>query len=205
MTTHPPLVLAGRPVEHATDLVRRYCGLGWSGGPPETWAYRYYDLVESDSDSVTQVDVLAASALHPGLARSDLAWFWDRSAELDAWLAGLPGDVSLADAEAPTLSRLDELADWSDGPALTLVSKVLHRKRPHLIPLVDRHILDWYRPVTSERSAPKAWASLLRTMQHDLIDNRPTLDAIVHELGDELARPISHLRIVDIAVWMGAQ
>ena len=52
--SNPALVLAGRAIPDAGDRIRRYCGLPWSGGPPETWAYRYYDAVPTDdSDRIS--------------------------------------------------------------------------------------------------------------------------------------------------------
>src|SRR3954464_1753238 len=93
------LTLGGRPAEGSYDRIRRYCGLPWSGGPPETWAYRYYDAVECDSDALTQVDVVTAAVLHPGLSRSDLAYFWDQADGLTMWLRTVPRDVCLRDAD----------------------------------------------------------------------------------------------------------
>jgi len=197
------LGLAGRPVDGAWDNIRRYCGLSWSGGPPETWAYRFYDLVESDPARLTQVDVLSAAALHPGLSRSDLAYFWDQTDRLEEWLAPLPHDLVLRDADDAVLDHLDQVCAWLDAPPVTLLSKVLHRKRPGLVPIVDRHVLDWYRPVTGERSAAAAWSALLRALKVDLCDPNALVLAIIGvTLERELSRPITHLRLVDIAIWM---
>ncbi len=80
-----PIQVGGRDVPDTLHHIRRYCGLTWSGGSPETWAYRYFDLVPGESpDEVTSVDVLAAASLHPGLSRTDLGFFVDRTgASLD--------------------------------------------------------------------------------------------------------------------------
>jgi hypothetical protein len=87
-----------------------------------------------------------------------------------------------------------------------LLSKVLHRKRPSLIPLLDRHIIDWYRPVTGERSATLAWAPIIRAMQQDLVgDVNGSLTEIADALRLELASPPPAIRLIDIAIWMGAQ
>lgn len=40
-----PIVAAGREIPDGLDRIRRYCGLSWSGGEPETWAWRYYDVI----------------------------------------------------------------------------------------------------------------------------------------------------------------
>lgn len=199
------LTLAGREVADPWDRLARYCGLEWSGGPPETWAYHYYDTLGSDPDHVEPVDVLAASALHPGLNRDDLAWFRDRHHDLEVWLAAIPLAVDLSAAETDLLEHLASLADWPDAPNLTLLTKVLHRKRPHLIPLIDRHVVDWYRPVTGERNATRAWPLLLGALAADLTTNAELLASLADGLESRLGHRLSHLRIVDIAIWMGGQ
>jgi hypothetical protein len=201
-----PIQVGGRDVPDALDRIRRYCGLTWSGGSPETWAYRYFDLVPGESpDEVTSVDVLAAASLHPGLSRTDLGFFVDRADDLSDWLRSVPVDAELRNADSELLAHLDALADF-DGVSLTLLSKVLHHKRPSLIPLLDRHIIDWYRPVTGERSATLAWAPIIRAMKQDLIDDvNGSLTEIADALRLELASPPTAIRLIDIAIWMGAQ
>jgi len=201
-----PIQVGGRDVPDALDRIRRYCGLTWSGGSPETWAYRYFDHVPSESpNEVASVDVLAAAALHPGLSRTDLAFFVDRADDLSDWLRSVPVHAELRSADSDLLDHLDALVDF-DGVSITLLSKVLHRKRPSLIPLLDRHIIDWYRPVTSQRSATLAWAPIIRAMQQDLIgDLNGSLTQIADALRPELASPPSAIRLIDIAIWMGAQ
>lgn len=200
------LVLGGRPVAGVGDKVRRYCGLPWSGGGPETWAYRYYDLVDTDPRVVGPVDVLAAGALHPGLSRHDLAFFVERAEVVDKWLAALPLSTSLDAAGDDVLARLAEPLEWPEAPGLALLSKVLHRKRPALVPLVDRHVLDWYRPRTGERSATAAWRPLLRLLRDDLVSpNASVLHDLQARLAKELANAPTPLRLVDIALWMSAR
>ena len=101
-----PLRVAGRDIPSALDLVRRYCWLPWSGRPPETWAYHYYDRVPTTADEdITPVDVLAAASLHPGLSRKDLAFFREHRSGLTDWLRAAPTDVDLAAADDDQLAR----------------------------------------------------------------------------------------------------
>lgn len=196
------LVLAGHPHHRALDHVRRFCGLEWSGGTPETWAFRYYDLVETDPSRMDPVDVLAAAALHPGLSRDDLAWFEDHRGALDGWLADVAPDARLGGSDARI--ALEQLLEF-DGVTLTLLTKVLHRKRPHLVPLVDRHVVDRYRSITGERKPVEAWPGLLDALVVDLERNSDGLVAIRTELWNELGVDVSALRICDIAIWMEAR
>lgn len=198
------LLVAGRLVPDASDRVRRYCGLPWYGGGLETWAFRYYDVVTANPDGIGPIDVLAASALHPGLSRSDLAFFAERSAEIATWLRDVPASAQLPDVDPAVLRRVVDIREWPGAPSLTLLSKVLHRCRPGLIPLVDKHILDWYRPVTGERSAPAAWPALLKALGEDVVINAQPLAEIRAVVAGDTGVEVSDLRLIDIAIWMRA-
>ncbi len=198
------LVLAAHSYTHALDDVRRYCGLSWSGGPPETWAFAYYDTIETDPDRIDPVDVVAAAALHPGIGRDDLAWFSTHRAALDAWLASVQSDAALPSQDDSTLHGLRKLAEM-EGISLTLLTKVLHRKRPDLVPLLDRHVVDRYRPLTGERQPAKAWSALIDRLVEDLDLNSETLSAISNEVSSETGVALTALRVCDIAIWMGAR
>lgn len=210
-----PIVAAGREVPDAVDRIRRYCGLTWTGGPPETWAWHYYDVLPSQADVLDPVDVLAAAALHPGLGHFDLAYFREHRNTLEAWLSPLPVDLALADATVDVLDHLSSLPEALDGVTPTLLSKVLHRKRPQLIPLLDRHVIDWYRPVTAKRAAAEAWEPMVRAMHTEQLGNerRQVMAILLNGLERELwpnaalgERPrLSPLRAVDIAIWMGGR
>ena len=212
----PPLCAAGRVIPSAVDRIRRYCGLSWSGGPPETWAWRYYDTVATaPDDEVIPVDVMCAAALHPGLSRDDLVWFHDHRADLEALLADVPADLVLADLSEHQVDHLASLPDALDGPSVSLVSKVLHRKRPHVIPLIDRHVVDWFRPVTRQRALGGAWGPIVRELWaegHEDRRNEALAEAIrqvQHDLdhSDEGrgGGTLSWLRAKDIAIWMGSR
>jgi hypothetical protein len=211
-----PLVAAGRQVPHAIDRIRRYCGLSWSGGSPETWAWQFYDTVDmGDPDRLEKVDVLAAGALHPGLARGDLVYFHERAGQVDRWLSSLPADLKLSDASDEVVEHVASLPVALPDTPLSLLTKVLHRKRPHLVPLLDRHVIDWYRPVTGQRAAVDAWGPLVRAMRNDLAEShvRLTMSIAVNGIEQELwperdpeTRPrLSWIRAVDIAIWMGTR
>ena len=196
------LVLAGRAIPDALDHLRRYCGLAWSGGPPETWAYRYFDVIGTDLDVLEPTDVICAAALHPGMDRDDLAFFHEQKAVIDVWLqaVGTDADIRTPGADG-ALHRLFEF----EASSFTLLTKVLHHKRPNLVPMVDRHVIDRYRPVTGERRPELAWPGLVVAFRDDLHRNAAALGAITLELDQVLGVTPSPLRICDIAIWMEAR
>lgn len=201
------LTLGGRSVRarDAWNRLARYCGVPWDDHPAETWAYRYYDAITTDPDVVTAQDVVCTGALHPGLTRDDLAWFWDHQTQLNDWLNSFPADESLRTADENSIARLAELPASFPGPSLSLLSKVLHRKRPWFIPLIDREIIDWYRPRTGQRRAVEAWAPLLHVLRDDLESNRDHLAELRFVLGMLHGAWITDVRTVDIVIWMAAQ
>jgi len=170
------------------------------------WAYPYFDAVDlGDPDAVSAVDVVCSAALHPGLSREDLEFFLRRRVNLGAWLASVPLSVGLADATSELVAQVVGLAGLADGVGLSLLSKVIHRKRPALVPMLDRDIVDWYRPVTGLRGAA-AWPSLVEAVRSDLADDnsRRVLAAIGSDLSGEVSGPVpAPLRMVDMAIWMG--
>jgi hypothetical protein len=86
------LVCAGREIPNARDHVLRYCGLAWSGGDSETWAYEYFDAIPTGpGDLITPADLLPSAALHPGFGRDEAVFFNSGGAEAcEEWLSGLP-------------------------------------------------------------------------------------------------------------------
>lgn len=211
------LFVAGRRVDGAWDLIRRYCGMPWPGGSPETWGFAYYDAIDTAfADRVDPVDVVSASALQPGLSRNDMAFFSAHMGEgsalglIGSWLADIPRDASIGAADARVLWRLEQLTGWGESPALALLTKVLHRKRPGLVPLVDRGTMDRYRSVIGHRRANEAWPALLRALRDDLSPAGPNgasvfmLASVQVEVAAATGRWLSQLRLVDIAIWMDA-
>ena len=201
------LELGGRELPDALDDVRRYCGLPWSGGQGEVSAFSYYDALPErrEDDVVRPVDVLSTAALHPGLRWRDLQYFSWETPKLEAWLQTIPRGVDLADADEHLVEEIAQVPERFDGhPGLSILSKVLHGKRPRLIPILDRTLTDWYRPISSRRGE-SAWQDCVRLLHGDLAapSNRTILRAIRSELGVELGAVVpSELRIADIAIWM---
>jgi len=208
------VTLGGRTIGDAWDRVSRYCGLPWSGGPPETWAFQYYDTIPPSSPNVvTPSDVTAAAALHPGLTKCDLAFFVEQSEALTAWLSAIPSGSTADDLRwhakpgDDTLVRhvgsLTAFASHHDVN-FALLTKVMHRKRPHVVPIVDRHIVDWYRPITGTRSAVEAYPTLVTLLAGDLrVPAGESLSAMQREVARRTGRSVSLLRLADIVLWMG--
>ena len=103
---------------------------------------------------------------------------------------------------------LDEPRYAGRGIRGTIVSKVLHRKRPDLVPLYDSRIFEAYTaPGALPRSTDRAWADfiadLCRQMRDDLRAEADAFEAL-EQLAAESGAPVTRLRILDILVWRTA-
>ncbi len=149
--------------------------------------------------------MLSTAALHPGLRWRDLQYFSWEASRLQAWLETIPRGVDLADAEEDLVAEVARLLERFGGhPGLSILSKVLHAKRPRLVPILDRTLTDWYRPISSRRGE-SAWQDCVRLLHGDLAarSNRTILRAIRSEIRVELGAVVpSELRVADIAIWM---
>jgi hypothetical protein len=197
----PEPILAGRPMPDCWSRISRYCGLPWDDNPPETWGCRSYD-VRSDPHTVTPRDVAAAGALHPGISQADLSWYCSHRRELEDWLTRLPTDVSLRDVDGDPATAIISLPALADGTSISLLSKVLHRKRPMLIPVIDRALVDHYRPLTGQQRVGEAWQPLLFELADDLRTNVEALGAISLVLQLNYRRFALPLRVIHIAITM---
>jgi hypothetical protein len=75
------------------------------------------------------------------------------------------------------------------------VSKMLHRKQPMFIPVIDSKLVGFYGLTMREPS--KYWS----TLQSDYRENREFLDNLGQDIRTSENRPISSLRVADIIIW----
>jgi Family of unknown function (DUF6308) len=209
--------IAGRPFGDIYEPVARYCGVPLNGNPPEIWAFPYYDLIEVDgSDRLSSLDVVASAAMQPRISREDYGYFGDHRIRdaWSSWLRELPEEAQLGRSSLSTVAHLQGLFEVLQSlespnahtPSLSLLTKVLHRRRPHLIPIFDRSVVDFYRPVTRQRGEA-SWPLLVEALDRDLSEvlNYEVLERIAAEVMDAIGQRydrLSALRCLDIAVWM---
>lgn len=196
------LVVAGAPIEGAEGAIGRYCGIGG-----EVWAYAYFDALPAPpGPGFARADVTAAAALHAGLSKADLEWFVRRAGDLAAVLGTLPDGPGLEAVDEPVLEGLAAVQELVDegGATLSLISKVLHRRRPRLVPIYERATARRYADAPGRSN----WQRLILGLRADLLDrgNAAALEGIQGRLAVALDGGVvpSRLRLLDIAIWMEA-
>ena len=197
-------------VDDPDELMETY--LDPAGG----YAYPAYDeLVTNSAPTLVDGDLLAPSLLgaHVDLARFQL--LRTMLPDLSAGLAALP-PTALADTDdegialvARCFADLDHPRYSGHGVRGTILSKVLHRKRPDLVPLYDSRIWTAYTaPGAVVRSGKRSWVDfmtlLCAQMRADLQAESAEFARLVG-VAAESGATLTPLRLLDILVWMSSE
>jgi hypothetical protein len=86
------------------------------------------------------------------------------------------------------------------------VSKMLHRKQPTFIPIIDSKLANFYglnsnRFYRSEKVSRKELENYHRLFQTDFRTNRNFLNDLSNEVLTSEGNPVSSLRVADIIIW----
>lgn len=164
------------------------------------FAGRHFDeLPGNNVKSFTVGDLAAASLLDVRFGPHTVLALLERD-ECNSLLAQIPSDMALW--EAP-LEQLDtESAAWRlrrrlmaiPGVSTTRASKLLARKRPHLMPILDSVIVDRLC-----LDGVDSWQALRHALTPEF---RARIDALAQAATDHGAARPSTLRLLDVAIWM---
>ena len=179
------------------------------------YAYPYYDglVTNGDPTRLCTGDLLAPALLGVQVDQ-------DRMHTLTALMPLLQRGmdqlqpVDLVEADDATCDQVAALYDPLDDPSVedrdvkgSLLAKVLHRKRPGLVPLFDSKVQIFYQHESCVPPAPKNGRTvreymglLVRAMRQDLRDNADEFAALARLVPEE-GPPITSLRVLDIVVW----
>ena len=195
-------------VEHPDDVLLDYVDVR------NGFAFPSYDrLVTNGAASLVDGDLLAPALIGAEVDRGRFRLLREMLPALQG-VAELPA-VPLEEADDATVAQVAELFGILDespyagkGVRGTIISKVLHRKRPDLVPLYDSRIFESYTaPGAIPRAAHRTWREFMELlcaqMRDDLRAETASFDELVGVAGDAGA-VLTRLRILDILVWRTA-
>ena len=178
------------------------------------YSYPAYDrLITNGSPCLVDGDLLAPALMGVHIDPGRFNLLREMLPALEA-VAELP-EVSLEEADddhvmcvAGLFGILDEPRYAGRGVRGTIVSKVLHRKRPDLVPIYDSRIFEAYTapgvlPRTPERSWQEFMHALCSQMRADLRGEQAAFNEL-QAVAEEAGAPLTKLRILDILVWRTA-
>jgi cyclic pyranopterin phosphate synthase len=192
----------GQEISNCEEKVFAFC--------KKYWFYRAYDLVAVPADdTLDESQVRLANKMRARMEPSVVTAFLERKEAIGVQLARIPPTLRLWDSEASILwNDLAELFRCCLAPGLrpARVTKVLHKKRPNLIPILDSVIVHYLKRTAAKKGIAlpndeaERMVSYVKLLRTDVERNLPTLQHLgkrVAALGGEL----SPLRVLDIVIW----
>jgi len=104
-------------------------------------------------------------------------------------------DLSANDGPWALVKACYVASDETDNVKASKVSKMLHRKQPSFIPIIDRKLVSFYG--LSMAQPGKYWSAL----QIDFRDNRLFLNQLGKNVRTSEGKQLSSLRVADIVIW----
>lgn len=171
-------------------------------------SYRRYDLAPVAQDnSLTEADIRVANSMVARMSPAVIAGIYARADVINSALAKIPSGATLAAPEADIpWGALEELMRAMQGiPEVKLArqTKVLHKKRPALIPILDSILATYLRRVdrlrpTSDTAADTV--ALIRSYKRELDATLPELRALQQELRRRDV-DLTECRLLDLFLW----
>ncbi|MFH1329802.1 MAG: DUF6308 family protein [Actinomycetota bacterium] len=175
--------------------------------------YAYYDGIASgDPDRVDPIDVLATVSMNSRVndAAGVRSVHRGLSAACEPILPHIPEDADLLDFDLGVVEELLDAACRVHGVLIAVATKVLHRKRRRLIPMLDSVLIDHYLAIGVETN--RAWLGygtraagavmpVLKAFRADLGEAAPDLEGLSGPLVAEGFR-LTSLRMLELLIWM---
>jgi hypothetical protein len=168
--------------------------------------YQSYDVVTVDAADITEADLRIANRMIARMGPTEVAAVLTRRDQVKAALADIPASATLADDEQSVpwdaLGRLYATLEGLPGIGLARTTKILHKKRPALVPVLDdvvaRYLIAVEGPAVG--GVAQRGLTLTRAYHRELHQTLPALACV----RAELARRgiwLTECRLLDIYLW----
>jgi Family of unknown function (DUF6308) len=171
--------------------------------------YDYYDGIPSDDPNhVGPVDVLATVAMNSFINDAAKVRTVQRgmAERCDPLLTGIPEEADLLEFDLEVVRNLLHEAVQVRQVLVAVATKVLHRKRRSLIPMLDSVVVRHYLPEgpfpphQDKRRAADAAMPALVAFREDLRTCRDPLSDMCRVLGQE-GFVLTSLRALELLIW----
>ncbi len=166
--------------------------------------------VKQDS-SLAILDILFSLLLNSRI-RSEGVWnLWQARESINEALAVIPPSLELTASESEVpWDALETLLRRSIVPwvRIATATKILHRKRPKLIPVLDSVLQGYYweRCRTALRGLEE-WergVAMMRKFRDDLMHCKPTIDYLCNRLEQD-RKLLTPVRVLEALIWMATE
>jgi hypothetical protein len=201
------IIAGSKTIEDCEQKVRKFI--------KKDYSYKLYDLSPpSNPTRLVQSDLFILMSIGGGNPGGEkLLELWNKRHEIDDILENIPDDIALTDEESSIpwddlkniftlFFSIKQKTNKGMRRALGIArsSKILHKKRPLLIPLMDNQLIPKFYGSIAYPSNSREAISLIKEIRKDIINNQNTLKGIKSKLKKQepSIANISILRIFDI-------
>ncbi|MCB2227400.1 MAG: hypothetical protein KQH53_12040 [Desulfarculaceae bacterium] len=173
--------------------------------------YEMYDGINvEDDNNLTVPDIALSIMLNSRISGITGGNIYYKKASIDKYLAMIPNDVDLFSlSPTETIPGEDGIRDLVgcmckiSRVALSVTTKVIHKKRPLLIPIFDSFVEEQYcKRIKGSTRMP--WGdycvNMMRLVIEDMQNNKNQLQELV-EIMKEDGTPMSACRILNALTW----
>ena len=167
-------------------------------------SYRRYDLppdVREDNELIEK-DIQFANRMVARMGPLIIKSVVDRSKAINSALARIAPRINICDASIPWVA-LEQLFNVTLGPQVgpARVTKILHKKRPKLIPILDSVVVSYCKVACSDDLRGENEASKMTTyvkvIKTDVDNNLDVLENVIQAS----ALKLTPVRAFDILLW----
>jgi len=171
--------------------------------------YATYDAVTTELDStITIHDILLSVMMNSWLMAPRGRSVYRARERIGRGLAGIPPEASLLDDHDAIpwdgIHALFNEFETIKGAKLAVATKILHRKRPKLIPIFDKVVLSYYEETHPDLRGLKMGPVAVRAMEvfrDDLLAVREGIGALASDLA-ERGFSLTPVRVLEALLWI---
>ena len=198
----------GKRIDRCFEKVVRFCGPGAGQG-----YYKAYDCASIEQDNTLRdSDIRVANKLGARIGPESPLMFRRNRTKIEAALKSVPVGIALDDSWPDEESMWEAIgsvyrACWTSDVREARTTKVLHKKRPQLIPIIDgRMVIGWYY---AGYSGPKKrgidrMVEVTERIGEDMRRNTDPLRELQKELV-EAGINLTRVRLFDMVLWEAYQ
>lgn len=186
-------------IKQCHEVVFRFCEYDWS--------YKNYDCVPVTEDSVLRVEEIElAYRMGARFPRSLIQVLIDRVDTIRKALSQISPTIIIFDEKIPW-QALESLFKACIMPRLNAanITKILHKKRPQIIPILDSIVVQKYLEPLVQPHIPTApeerMVLYIKQLKRDAEVNREVLIEIQKRLVAQGKLGLSPIRVLDILIW----
>ncbi len=176
----------------------------------EHW-YPMYDGVPVAHDSrLTVPDIALSTMLNSRTSGNTAGAIWRAREQVEQGLTKIPANIDVlgvpADAPIPGADGISQAITAMCGirrVKLSVATKILHKKRPALIPIFDSVVESCYMPICDTargRSYGDYAVALTRLVHKDMLGLAGELKGLENEMAAN-GTPMTALRILNVLTW----